>query len=509
MALLLSYFFNFYASEFRWGTEVVAVHLGRRTATWDVDHMNLRGRRLQRLHVADPFLTDRNLNCVLSTEQENTLYNEICKAAVALQNGQLPAGLEQTDGATGDDGSSPRDQYHEDQYHEDADAGTAPDLKPTTPLASVASAPAWNGRTPLPPAPAKPKPAPPAPPAAKTKVSVEPAAEPSSKLPAKPPVEPTDKPPPDKATPAPKAAMIRQLAELGMHLTKEQQHRVLANHPESNEPPLRVAPGIGLDMVGLVPGPGGSERAPAAAQHTAGHEVLPSGIGLHIYSGNDPWAEHPRDIEMADDEVPPSWGPPCWGGPIPPMQPTRSERKAMEKRRLDEFSKRTALQNGWEETATATLQSRLADVQQAPLSASSYASSAAQQQRAPRAVGSGLGRPEEAVGTQPSGSRQPLPRVAHEGYSSGFVAARPYGEQGHGFAAGAPDRDETRRGGLAGANGVSRMPPPNHRAAAGAGAGLGGWQSTTATPFDAWLGVDAPEPADIPLTRLGDMHFRF
>ena len=64
-------FLEFYARKFIWGTEVVSMHLGRRTQK--DSHMVLRGRWMPRLHIEDPILTDRNLNASLWLEQEEAL----------------------------------------------------------------------------------------------------------------------------------------------------------------------------------------------------------------------------------------------------------------------------------------------------------------------------------------------------------------------------------------------------------------------------------------------------
>ena len=93
MTMLLWEFFKFYAMDFQWGTEVVAIHLGQRTHTSDLQHQHLKGRRTARLHIEDPFLPKKNLNAPLGLEQERQLKNAFWEAAVSLQNGQLPAGL--------------------------------------------------------------------------------------------------------------------------------------------------------------------------------------------------------------------------------------------------------------------------------------------------------------------------------------------------------------------------------------------------------------------------------
>lgn len=93
MSLLLFEFFKFYATEFKWGTEVVAMHIGERTANSDDRHNDLRGRWTTQLHIEDPILTNRNLNAPLGLEQEQQLRAAIWEAACALEQGNLPVGL--------------------------------------------------------------------------------------------------------------------------------------------------------------------------------------------------------------------------------------------------------------------------------------------------------------------------------------------------------------------------------------------------------------------------------
>lgn len=92
-AWLLHRFFCFFAGEFRWGQEVVSIRLGRRAAADDPAFSQLRGRFDARLHIEDPFLTARNLHCVLRPEQEAILHTKLCEAANAMSHGILPVGL--------------------------------------------------------------------------------------------------------------------------------------------------------------------------------------------------------------------------------------------------------------------------------------------------------------------------------------------------------------------------------------------------------------------------------
>eukprot|EP00928_Gymnodinium_smaydae_P089051 TRINITY_DN73053_c0_g1_i1.p1 TRINITY_DN73053_c0_g1~~TRINITY_DN73053_c0_g1_i1.p1 ORF type:complete len:466 (+),score=77.12 TRINITY_DN73053_c0_g1_i1:52-1449(+) len=90
---LLHMFFRFYAFEFQWSEEVVAMHLGYRSTRNDPVHSSLADVWEQRLHIADPFLTQRNLNCVLRSDNEMLLYSQFQSVASELQMGYVPASL--------------------------------------------------------------------------------------------------------------------------------------------------------------------------------------------------------------------------------------------------------------------------------------------------------------------------------------------------------------------------------------------------------------------------------
>ncbi|CAK0811253.1 unnamed protein product [Prorocentrum cordatum] len=89
----LRQFFAFYAREFEWGREVVSVRLGRRCRAGGPEFTLLPNAADHRLHVEDPFLTGRNLNCVLGLEQEAQLQAALRAAEAALRGGGLPLGL--------------------------------------------------------------------------------------------------------------------------------------------------------------------------------------------------------------------------------------------------------------------------------------------------------------------------------------------------------------------------------------------------------------------------------
>eukprot|EP00931_Biecheleriopsis_adriatica_P021777 TRINITY_DN14149_c0_g2_i1.p1 TRINITY_DN14149_c0_g2~~TRINITY_DN14149_c0_g2_i1.p1 ORF type:complete len:385 (+),score=87.34 TRINITY_DN14149_c0_g2_i1:55-1209(+) len=90
---LLSRFFYFYAWEFEWGTEVVSIRLGQRLYAGSPEFHQLPGQTYWRLHVEDPFLLGRNLNCVLGAHQETVLKEQLTSAAMAMGGGYLPEGL--------------------------------------------------------------------------------------------------------------------------------------------------------------------------------------------------------------------------------------------------------------------------------------------------------------------------------------------------------------------------------------------------------------------------------
>lgn len=93
MSWLLYQFFRFFVGDFQWGTEVVSVRIGRRATADDPAFSQLRGRFDPRLHIEDPFLTERNLHCVLRPDQERLLCEKLWEAAEAMQHGVLPNGL--------------------------------------------------------------------------------------------------------------------------------------------------------------------------------------------------------------------------------------------------------------------------------------------------------------------------------------------------------------------------------------------------------------------------------
>eukprot|EP00930_Biecheleria_cincta_P056294 TRINITY_DN4243_c0_g1_i4.p1 TRINITY_DN4243_c0_g1~~TRINITY_DN4243_c0_g1_i4.p1 ORF type:complete len:404 (-),score=67.94 TRINITY_DN4243_c0_g1_i4:104-1315(-) len=95
-AELLSRFFYFFANEFQWGTEVVSIRLGYRAQIASPEFAALSGHPFAwRLHIEDPFLLHRNLNCVLGDDQEVVLRSSISSASWDMSNWQIPQALQQ------------------------------------------------------------------------------------------------------------------------------------------------------------------------------------------------------------------------------------------------------------------------------------------------------------------------------------------------------------------------------------------------------------------------------
>jgi len=135
---LLSRFFTFFTTEFRWGEEIVSVRLGRRVLAPEC--AQLRGVHTKRLHIEDPFLLERNLHCTLQNEQEWKFYAKLQEAAQTLQSGLVPPSLQCSLTPTDNDG-----QYgwggHEQQAAKESYGGTSRPraLPEAAPLAATAS----------------------------------------------------------------------------------------------------------------------------------------------------------------------------------------------------------------------------------------------------------------------------------------------------------------------------------------------------------------------------------
>jgi len=91
---LLVGFFQFYISNFAWGSEVVSVRLGRRSSVDSSDFEALSHRWTQRLHIEDPYELGRNLHCVLAAEREMCLMSAMHDSLCAVQIGLAPRGFE-------------------------------------------------------------------------------------------------------------------------------------------------------------------------------------------------------------------------------------------------------------------------------------------------------------------------------------------------------------------------------------------------------------------------------
>lgn len=70
VSALLMQFCLFYYHEFQWGTEVVSPRLGCRMRITHECFSWLETWGETRLHIEDPFILERNLNCVLGSWQE-------------------------------------------------------------------------------------------------------------------------------------------------------------------------------------------------------------------------------------------------------------------------------------------------------------------------------------------------------------------------------------------------------------------------------------------------------
>jgi len=99
-------FFSFFVNEFQWGTEVISVRLGKREVIGSPSFQSLPGNTLQRIHLEDPFLRNRNLNCVLGHAQEHLLRARLQQALRSLAGGALPESFLKVLHKAEDEGSS-------------------------------------------------------------------------------------------------------------------------------------------------------------------------------------------------------------------------------------------------------------------------------------------------------------------------------------------------------------------------------------------------------------------
>lgn len=93
VSLLFAGFITFFATEFHWGSEVVSVRLGKREAAKAPAFEQLPGRLGSRMHIEDPFLLGRNLNCVLGASQEEDLRKIFWRSHEILSTGRSPISL--------------------------------------------------------------------------------------------------------------------------------------------------------------------------------------------------------------------------------------------------------------------------------------------------------------------------------------------------------------------------------------------------------------------------------
>eukprot|EP00928_Gymnodinium_smaydae_P090990 TRINITY_DN74695_c0_g1_i1.p1 TRINITY_DN74695_c0_g1~~TRINITY_DN74695_c0_g1_i1.p1 ORF type:complete len:337 (-),score=46.40 TRINITY_DN74695_c0_g1_i1:80-1024(-) len=84
-------FLSFYVNDFKWGDEVVSVHLGQRTNRFHPRHERLIGCTESRLHIADPIVIGRNFNEKVTPEIESTLREHFQKALQQMSEETCPA----------------------------------------------------------------------------------------------------------------------------------------------------------------------------------------------------------------------------------------------------------------------------------------------------------------------------------------------------------------------------------------------------------------------------------
>jgi len=84
---ILARFFYFYSKRFHWGFEVVSIRVGERLIALHESFESLDIESMDRLHIEDPFIHTRNLNCVLWHANEQTLKLEFKKAFKAMLRG--------------------------------------------------------------------------------------------------------------------------------------------------------------------------------------------------------------------------------------------------------------------------------------------------------------------------------------------------------------------------------------------------------------------------------------
>jgi len=93
---LLLRFYQFYAHDFRWGSEVISIRFGQRFDSDNSNFEGLRGNRSRRIHVEDPYQSERNLHCVLGRSEEMRLRGSLVSALDSIRKGTAPVGLQPT-----------------------------------------------------------------------------------------------------------------------------------------------------------------------------------------------------------------------------------------------------------------------------------------------------------------------------------------------------------------------------------------------------------------------------
>jgi hypothetical protein len=90
---LLFRFIGFYTVQFEWGREVASIRVvGRRNCRDSAFH-TLRGHYVNRIHIEDPFILERNLHCVLGDPEEMQLKEAFQTAWQLMFVGGTPVGL--------------------------------------------------------------------------------------------------------------------------------------------------------------------------------------------------------------------------------------------------------------------------------------------------------------------------------------------------------------------------------------------------------------------------------
>lgn len=94
LPVLLARFFEFYATQYCWGYEVISVRVGQRIFASDPVYSQLSASDNSPIpHIEDPFLLNRNLNCVLGWDQNHMLRKKMSSAIGLLQLGSAPFGF--------------------------------------------------------------------------------------------------------------------------------------------------------------------------------------------------------------------------------------------------------------------------------------------------------------------------------------------------------------------------------------------------------------------------------